>query len=119
MNVIVLPFSQHACNFEGHSTLEVAQGNMAHLIADAGLDDSVTVSFQGYNDGYCKFRLHRWLRTCDVSMPGFSIERVRYLGLANQNIWQFPRLYIDGSSWVWKFAIGIARERLIGEGICQ
>lgn len=42
-----------------------------------------------------------------VAMPGLPLERVRYLGLASQDIWQFPRLYIDGSSWVWEFAVNV------------
>jgi hypothetical protein len=42
-----------------------------------------------------------------VSMPGRPLDRVRYLKLPEQDIWQFPRLYIDGSSWVWFFAIEV------------
>jgi hypothetical protein len=36
---------------------------------------------------------------------------VRYLGIPGQNIWDFPRLFVDGSSWVWKFAIAVTVER--------
>lgn len=50
-----------------------------------------------------------------IEMPGISFDRVRYIEHPSQNIWDFPRLYIDGSSWVWKFAVEIivqrARER--------
>jgi len=42
-----------------------------------------------------------------IAMPGLPLERVRYLGGTDQNILDFPRLYVDGSSWVWKFAIGV------------
>lgn len=41
----------------------------------------------------------------EVEMPALPIEKVRYMGEKSQNIWNFPRLYIDGSSWVWAFAI--------------
>lgn len=41
-----------------------------------------------------------------VSMPGLPLARVRYMD-DSQNIWDFPRLYIDGSSWVWKFAVDV------------
>jgi hypothetical protein len=27
-----------------------------------------------------------------------------------------PRLYVDGSSWYWQFAIGIAKSALVGDG---
>ena len=117
MKVACLSFSQHARNFEWCYTLENAQENIVHLIADAGLDMSgVTVCFQEYNDGYYNFRLHRWLRVCNVFMPGFPVECVRFTGQDDQDIWRFPRLYVDGCSWVWKFAVGIVKERLIGEG---
>lgn len=38
-----------------------------------------------------------------VDMPGLPLERVRYLGKP-QDIWEFPRLYVDDSSWVWLFS---------------
>ncbi len=41
----------------------------------------------------------------EIAMPGLSIESVRFMGDAGQNIWNFPRLYVDGSSWVWKYAV--------------
>lgn len=43
-----------------------------------------------------------------VEMPGLPLENVRYMQLPGQNIWDFPRLYVDGSSWVWVFAIHVA-----------
>lgn len=43
-------------------------------------------------------------RTAQVQMPGLPIGQVRWLG-PDQDIWQFPRLYVDDSSWVWFFAL--------------
>lgn len=43
----------------------------------------------------------------EVEMPGLPVDRVRYMDEDGQNIWDFPRLYVDGSSWVWKFALGV------------
>lgn len=40
---------------------------------------------------------------CTVSMPGIPYERL-ILGP-----WKSPRLYVDGSSWLWEFAISQAR----------
>ena len=51
-------------------------------------------------------------RRCEVEMPGIPIERVRYLGTPDQNAWHFPRLYVDGSSWLWMFAVTSVREAL-------
>lgn len=41
----------------------------------------------------------------EVEMPGLPLDEVRYMGEPDQDIWDFPRLYVDGSSWVWKYAI--------------
>lgn len=45
----------------------------------------------------------------DVEMPGLPLERVRYTGADGQRISDYPRLYVDGSSWVWKFAVSACR----------
>lgn len=44
-------------------------------------------------------------RAVEIEMPGIPLAQVRFLG-EPQNIWDFPRLYVDGSSWVWKYALG-------------
>ena len=41
--------------------------------------------------------------------PGLALAGVRYLDQPGQNIWHFPRLYIDGDSWVWKYAVEIVQ----------
>lgn len=43
----------------------------------------------------------------EVDMPGLSLESVRWMDEPGQDIWDFPRLYVDGSSWVWMFAVGV------------
>lgn len=40
-----------------------------------------------------------------VEMPGLPLEQVRWLGAEGQDIWDFPRLYVDGGSWIWFFAL--------------
>lgn len=45
----------------------------------------------------------------EIDMPGIPVDRVRFLGLPGQDIWDFPRLYVDGSSWVWQYALGACR----------
>lgn len=61
-----------------------------------------------YGDGRYAFTLAMADgRTIEVQMPGLPVEQVRYLGEDGQNIWDFPRLYVDDSSWVWKFALDV------------
>jgi len=45
-------------------------------------------------------------------MPGLPLDRVRYIGAPEQNAWRFPRLFVDGNSWLWEFALEIARGAL-------
>jgi hypothetical protein len=61
-----------------------------------------------YGDGryafkvYCDEFKHKKI---EIQMPGWELDRVRYMGLEEQNPWHFPRLYVNGSSWLWEFAI--------------
>lgn len=48
----------------------------------------------------------------EVEMPGLPLEKVRYMAEEGQNPFQYPRLYVDGSSWLWKFAI-ISKELVL------
>jgi hypothetical protein len=41
----------------------------------------------------------------EIEMPGIPLDQVRWIDGPEQNIWNFPRLYVDGSSWVWKYAL--------------
>ena len=41
----------------------------------------------------------------EVQMPGWPLERVRYMQAEDQNIWDFPRLYVGGCSWVWCYGL--------------
>lgn len=62
-------------------------------------------------DGRYGYRLRRGIRSVTVEMPGLPLDRVR-MGLTD-DAWQFPRLYVDGSSWLWPFAIRSARSELL------
>lgn len=46
-------------------------------------------------------------RNCrhEIEMPGLPLDSVRFLDAEKQDAFLFPRLYVDGSSWLWKFAI--------------
>lgn len=45
----------------------------------------------------------------EIEMPGLPLEQVRWVD-QSQNIWDFPRLYVDGSSWVWKYAVNVCKD---------
>lgn len=49
-------------------------------------------------------------RSIEIQMPGLPVEKVRFMDGDGQNIWNFPRLYVDGSSYVWEFALSVCED---------
>jgi len=93
---------------EGH-----AAGNMAVFADDLraaglGVDAFTRQAEADYGDGRFAYTLTMAdERTIEIQMPGLPVDRVRFLDEDDQNIWDFPRLYVDDSSWVWKFALAV------------
>lgn len=50
----------------------------------------------------------------EIEMPSLPLNQVRYMEEKEQNIWDYPRLYLNGSSWVWKYAL-ITKESIIDQ----
>lgn len=113
------------------ATRQNAEKNIECFIADLGLTGKVEVTFvkecretqydnkthtfsEGAPDGRFEFELTYEGRSIDVEMPGLPEHRVRYVGTDDQNIWDFPRLYVGGSSWVWCYGAGVAADALTG-----
>lgn len=90
------------------ATLEHAEENLRHFLTDLGGEHVHSVRIPDLDeDGRFGFLIWQGQRCHEIEMPGLPIEHVRYLG-DGQNIWAYPRLYVDGGSWVWKFALGVA-----------
>lgn len=59
-----------------------------------------------YGDGRYAFTVTTRDDTAtEIQMPGLSVDQVRWLKSDGQDIWQFPRLYVDDGSWIWYFAL--------------
>jgi hypothetical protein len=101
------------------ATEEHAVANIEQLLRDAGFEPSEVKMArcpEDDEDGRFTFLLYwKCARFCTVDMPGLPLERVRYLGKP-QDPWQFPRLYVDGGSWLWCFALSCVSDHLRGEG---
>lgn len=100
------------------ATLDHAYENMRKLIEDADLPKGTTFARDVDADeegGRFAFEITvpggERFGTISIDMPGIPLDKVRYLGRP-QDIWNFPRLYVDGSSWVWCFAVNRVREWL-------
>lgn len=92
-----------------NATEKHAIENMKHFITDHDEKELkfVRVPELDYQYGRFAFLLYKLdaTRYHEVQMPGIPLDQVRYVDSENQNIWHFPRLYVDGSSWVWMYAI--------------
>jgi hypothetical protein len=102
INVIINPGSGPVAN----ALLTNAEANIQQFIKDCGIEGITAAhSPEGDERGRFLFVLTRGEVQHEVEMPGLPIEQVRYTGAADQSILDFPRLYVDGSSWVWKYAV--------------
>src|SRR4051794_35204744 len=91
------------------ATLAYAEANIARLIEDAGRPFKSHYTGKEYRGRYA-FELVIGDERREVDMPGLPLERVRYVDAEGQNIWDFPRLYVDGSSWVWRYGVRMLTE---------
>jgi len=95
---------------ENASEFEAAE-SIRHFAIDCGENIKVLRVSDEDDRGRFGFLLWDKNRCALIQMPGLPLERVRYMG-EPQNIYDFPRLYVDGSSWTWVFAINTARSAL-------
>ncbi|HEY7822669.1 MAG TPA: hypothetical protein VIG24_07555 [Acidimicrobiia bacterium] len=86
-----------------------ASANIRHFATDLALRGH-TVEFsyhtEDVGDGRWEYRLVVDGEYHEVEMPGLPLHQVRFIGTPDQNPWDFPRLYVDGSSWLWEYALG-------------
>jgi hypothetical protein len=90
-----------------------AKRNVFALVRDVGLEGVRVFRAGKPDDGRYPYRLRLGERDCKVDMPGLPLECVRYQ--SGMNPWQFPRLYVEGNSWLWVYAVNQARHELTGE----
>lgn len=101
MQVFVNPGSGNVAT----GTREQSKINIKKFIEDLGVKAKHRFLSVG-DDGRHNYKIWNDDGSHEVSMPAIPLEKVRYLNQADQNIWHFPRLYVDGSSWVWSYALG-------------
>lgn len=104
-----------------NAELAHAAANMEAFLADVNLDGATfeRLARRDYGAGRYCFVVRYGAASCEIQMPGIALESVRYMGYEGQNIWHFPRLYVDNDSWVWEFAFAIARANLIADEMSE
>jgi hypothetical protein len=103
----------------GNATADQAEANMRQFTADLTERGHENVVIERKADADYNTIDHDgrfcWTVSVDgepaieVQMPGIPLDQVRWLG-RDQDIWQFPRLYVDDSSWIWFFALNQFRD---------
>lgn len=95
------------------ATFENAEANVREFIRDLNIKHVIDIERRSDLDcdGRFGFVLYFGLETSvAIQMPGLPLEQVRCrLG---DNAWRFPRLYVDGNSWLWPYALSIAEDKL-------
>lgn len=88
------------------TTAEHAINNIKHFVFDCDINGVKfkRISNEDYGEGRYAFLLWKDTRCHEIQMPGKPLVEVRYMG-DEQNILNFPRLYVDDSSYVWKYAL--------------
>ena len=93
-------------------SIEYAKENMKHFLTDCSTKDLLFVRVKECDRHYAeegRFAFLVYKDNCTrchlIHMPGLPLEKVRYIDSERQNIWHFPRLYVDYSSWVWLYAL--------------
>lgn len=105
MKVIINPGTGPVTN----ASEEHATENIKHFLTDIGIPNVSWVRTPNKDYGESRYAFLIWKdRQChEVQMPGLPLERVRFMENEGQNVWDFPRLYVDGGSWIWCIAIGL------------
>lgn len=116
MGVVINPGSGPT---QGATTRENAQDNALALMIDAQVFDgaALEVGEQVGMSGRYAFVVHRTGRSVRVEVPGLPLDRVRWTGAPGENIFDYPRLYVDDSSWAWRFAGEMLRYLLTREDV--
>lgn len=92
-----------------------AYENIRAYIADCEIPMRIVSSQHEDDEGRYLFVLRNdeYDYQIEVEMPGLPLESVRYVKGEKRSILDFPRLYVDGSSWIWY--IGIVKKGNIKE----
>lgn len=100
MNVLINPGSGPV---GGEISWDNAYENITAYIADCEIPMRVVRSEHEDDEGRYLFVLRNdeYDYQIEVEMPGLPLDRVRYIKGDKRNILDFPRLYVDGGSWIW------------------
>lgn len=87
-----------------------AETNLQALLVDALGAEACKVERKGADGkGRWTFIIRARGKECEVDVPGCTLER-----LTGDDAFP-PRLYVNGSSWIWGFAVSMVHDAIFGE----
>lgn len=97
----------------GELSWENAYENIKQYIKDCEIPLHIVKSNHVPDEGRYLFVLRNdeYDFETEVEMPGLPLEKVCYVRAEGQNILEFPRLYVDGGSWIWNCSL-ITKEQI-------
>lgn len=101
MSIIINPGSGPVSD----ATHDDARANLDAFLADLSDGATYVGEAESYGEGRWGFLIEANGRRIEIQMPGLPLNRVRWLSAKSGSIWDFPRLYVDGDSWIWAFAL--------------
>lgn len=99
-----------------NATFDNARDNLVALLGEVHLTaQDVTITATGAENGRYGFQVQRGKRSCVIEMPGLPLAQVRFtLSGRKLNAWDYPRLFVDGDSWLWCYAAECVNDALRG-----
>jgi len=80
--------------------------NIQHFIVDLNIPNMKFVRIPNLDhEGRYGFLIYKNSCYHEIQMPGLPLDCVRYMDKEHQNVWNFSRIYVDGGSWLWMFAL--------------
>lgn len=92
------------------ATKKQAMANMRHFVRQVnvpGLETEDLRSPKGGDEGRYSWCIRLGNRHMVVDMPGVKLTMSRSWKMGE------PRIYVDGSSWQWPFAVEIVQEEMV------
>jgi hypothetical protein len=94
---------------------KLAKLGIAQFVTDLDLGAlKVKRDKKGDCDGWFGFKVKSKRASISVLVPGIPMEQMRRME-RDDSAWNFRRLYVEGSSWLWNYALERAKEELGGK----
>jgi hypothetical protein len=83
-----------------------SEHNIKEFIKQLGVDAEYKF-IEDCSNGRHSYKIWNDNHSHIVDMPAIPLKDIIYKSGEKRSIFEFPRLYVDGSSWLWEFALRV------------